>query len=203
MRAPRGCQPVSFFPDDGDTKGYRLLVSQTSSSIVWAATDDGMYRTTDGGASWDRVQYVVEGGSTLVDMTGTHYDIAYKPGTTTTLYATSGAYFYISTNSGASFTRVNRTDAGLPTTGGRIQIGLTVANSSYVYLLYGDGSAYQGLYLSTNSGNTFSLRSSTPNMLGSQAWRNALDQFPDVSKEAQRRCQSRARQVRPGNYGRL
>jgi len=166
-------QPTGLtFPDDGDTKGYRLLVSQTSSSIVWAATDDGMYRTTNGGTDWNLVPYVVEGGSTEVDMTGTHYDIAYKPGSSTTMYATSGAYFYISTNSGVSFTRVNRTDAGLPASGGRIQIGLTAANTSYVYLLYGNGSSYQGLYLSTNSGSTFSLRSSTPNMLGSQAWRN-------------------------------
>jgi hypothetical protein len=85
------------------------------------------------------------------------------------MYATSVNNFYTSTDGGATFLRVT---TGLPATGDRIEIGVTPANNSYVYLLYGDGANFQGLYRSTNSGTSFSVRSTTPNVLGSQSWRN-------------------------------
>ena len=161
------------FPASGGVKGYRLLCSNTSSSIVWACTDNGLFRTADGGTTWATVTYSTTVGGAQTAFTTNTYDLVYQPGSTTTLYATSaGPYFYKSTDGGLTFLRIDRAAAGLPTTGGRCQIGVTVANSAYVYLLYGDGTAFQGLYLSTNSGSTFTLRSTTPNVLGSQAWRN-------------------------------
>jgi hypothetical protein len=161
------------FPENGGIKGYKLLVSSTNSSIVWACTDDGLYRTSDGGTIWNRVTYYTTVGGAQTAFTTNAYDIAYQPGSTTVMYATSnGPYFYKSTDAGLTFLRIDRVAAGLPTTGGRCQIGVTPANSAYVYLLYGDGTAFQGIYLSTNNGSTFTLRSTTPNILGSQAWRN-------------------------------
>ena len=161
------------FPENGGVKGYRLLCSNTSSSIVWACTDNGLFRTADGGTTWTNVTYSTTIGGTQFALTTNCYDLVYQPGSTTTLYATSnGPYFYKSTDGGLTFLRIDRVTAGLPTTGGRCQIGVTAANSAYVYLLYGDGTAFQGLYLSTNSGSTFTLKSSSPNVLGSQAWRN-------------------------------
>jgi len=162
------------FANDGDEKGYRLLVSNIISSTVWAATTDGLYRTTDNGDNWDRCQYYTTPGGTLTDMTGSYFEIVYKPGTSTILYATGSGYLYISYNSGATFLRVNRTTASLPTTGGsRIQIGVTIANDAYIYLLYSNGESFQQVLLSTNGGSTFSSRSTTPSdLLGSQAWRN-------------------------------
>jgi hypothetical protein len=162
------------FADDGDEKGYRLLCNPNNSNIVWAATTDGMYRTTDGGANWARTTYYVPGGNTQVEMTGSFFEIVYKPGSTTTMYATGSNYFYISTDGGATFERINRTDAGLPTTGTRIQIAVAPSNSSVVYLLYASDNSdnYKALYKSTNSGSTFTLQSTTPNILGEQAWRN-------------------------------
>jgi hypothetical protein len=161
------------FPESGGIKGYKLLVSSTNSSIVWACTDDGLYRTFDGGVIWNRVTYSTTVGGLQTAFTNNTYDIVYQPGSTTVMYATSnGPYFYKSTDAGLTFLRIDRIPAGLPTTGGRCQIGVTPANNAYVYLLYGDGTAFQGIYLSTNSGSTFTLRSSTPNILGTQAWRN-------------------------------
>jgi photosystem II stability/assembly factor-like uncharacterized protein len=162
------------FPESGNIKGYKLLASSTSSNIVWACTDDGLYRTADGGTTWNRVTYSTTVGGLQNAFTTNAYDIVYQPGSTTVLYATSsGAYFYKSTDGGITFLRIDRAVAGLPTTGGdRLQIGVTAANSAYVYLLYGDGSGFQAIYLSTNSGSTFALRSNTPNILGSQSWRN-------------------------------
>lgn len=161
------------FPATGNVKGYKLLVHPSNSSIVWACTDNGLFRTADGGTTWDLVTYYNTVGGTQFNLSTNAYDIVYQPGSTTIMYATSnGPYFYKSTDGGLTFLRVDRVAAGLPTTGGRIQIGVTAANSAYIYLLYGDGTAYQGLYRSTNSGTSFTLRSNTPNVLGGQAWRN-------------------------------
>lgn len=162
------------FPVDGDEKGYRLLCSNSNSNIVWAATTDGLFRTTNGGDTWQRCQYYTVSGGALTNMSGTYFDIVYKPGSTTTLYATGSGYLYKSTDGGETFLRVNRTTASLPTTGGgRIQIGVTIANDDYIYLLYSNGDEFQSLHLSTNSGSSFTTRSTTPTeLLGTQAWRN-------------------------------
>ncbi len=161
------------FPSNGGVKGYKLLIHPSNSSIVWACTDNGLYRTADGGTTWALVTYSTTIGGVQTNLSTNAYDLVFQPGSTTTMYATSnGPYFYKSTDGGATFLRVDRVAAGLPTTGGRSAIGVTAANSAYVYLLYGDGTSFQALYLSTNSGSTFTLRSTTPNVLGSQAWRN-------------------------------
>jgi hypothetical protein len=161
------------FPVTGGVKGYKLLVHPNNANIVWACTDNGLFRTADGGTTWDLVTYSNTVGGTQFDLNTNTYDIVYQPGSTTTMYATSnGPYFYKSTDGGLTFLRVDRVAAGLPTSGGRIQIGVTAANSAYIYLLYGDGTSFQALYRSTNSGTSFTLRSNTPNVLGGQAWRN-------------------------------
>ncbi len=161
------------FPESGGVKGYKILSSTTSSSIVWACTDNGLYRTADGGTTWDLVTYSTTVGGAQINLSTNAYDIVYQPGSTTVMYATSnGPYFYKSTDAGLTFLRIDRATAGLPTIGDRIQIAVTAANSNYVYLLYGDGTAFQALYRSTNGGSNFSLRSTTPNVLGGQAWRN-------------------------------
>jgi hypothetical protein len=161
------------FPETGNVKGYKLLVNPGNSSIVWACTDNGLFRTADGGTTWALVTYSTTVGGAQINLSTNAYDLVYKPGSTTIMYATSnGPYFYTSSDGGLTFLRVDRAAAGLPTTGGRIQIGVTAANSNYIYLLYGDGTSFQGLYRSTNGGTSFTLRSSTPNVLGSQAWRN-------------------------------
>ena len=161
------------FPESGGVKGYRLVVSSTSSNIVWACTDNGLYRTANGGTSWNLVTYSTTVGGVQNNFSSVTYDMVYQPGSLTTFYATSsGPYFYKSTDGGLTFLRIDRVTAGLPTSGGRCQIGVSAANSSYIYLLYGDGTNFQGLYLSTNSGTSFALKSSSPNVLGGQSWRN-------------------------------
>lgn len=161
------------FPENGNVKGYRLLVNSTNSSIVWACTDNGLYRTADGGTTWNLVTYSTTVGGAQTNLSSNAYDIVYQPGSTTNMYATSsGPYFYKSSDGGLTFLRIDRVTAGLPTTGDRTQIGVTAANSAYVYLLYGNGTSFQALYLSTNSGSSFTQKSTTPNVLGSQSWRN-------------------------------
>ncbi|MBL7729220.1 MAG: hypothetical protein JNM68_16110 [Dinghuibacter sp.] len=164
------------FPESGNVKGYKLISHPTNTNIVWACTDNGLFRTADGGTNWDLVTYYNTVGGSQFDFNTNAYDIVYQPGSTTVMYATSnGPYFYKSTDGGLTFLRVDRAVAGLPTTNGRIQIGVTPANNAYVYLLYGNFATdgFQAVYRSTNSGSTFTLRSNSPaSLLGSQAWRN-------------------------------
>ncbi len=171
------------FPASGGERGYKIVVSSTSSNIVWACTTLGLYRTTDGGVNWNFVTYSTTVGGAQIDFTPSTFDLEYQPGSTTVMYATAPGYFYKSTDGGVTFLRIDRVTAGLPTTGGgRIEIAVTDANSGYIYLLYGNANVYQALYRSTNSGTSFSLRSNTPNVLGSQSWRNiAIDVSPTIA----------------------
>lgn len=136
---------------------YKLLKHPTNINIQYIVCDDGIYKTTDGWQTYTHPQ------------TGLWWDIEFKPGDPTTMYAATRYDFYKSTNSGDTWSVIS---SGLPTSGAyRIAIGVSPANSNYVYLFYGRNggaiSPFKGLYRSTNSGSSFSLRSSLlPNIMG-------------------------------------
>ncbi len=141
-----------------NVRGYKLIIHPTNHDILLAATNAGIFRTTNGGITWQNEQ------------SGWFMDIEFKPGSPSTLYATDMEDFYKSTNTGDTWTI---TGTGLPGSGSvRIGIGVTADNSSYVYLMYGRSSnnntvsGYMGCYLSTNSGNSFTLKSDSPNIFG-------------------------------------
>ncbi len=134
-------------------RGYKLVMSPANSQILMAATTSGVYRTVNGGVSW-----------TLV-LSGTTYDIEFQPGTPNTVYAARNGSFSRSLDGGVTWTTIT---SGVPTSG-RLAIAVTPANSTYVYILQGTVPAtgqFGGIYRSTNSGTSFTLRSNTPNILG-------------------------------------
>jgi photosystem II stability/assembly factor-like uncharacterized protein len=135
-------------------RGYKLMMHPTDYNRMFIATNNGIYRTVDGSDSWQQIHH------------NSVTDIEFKPGSPDTLYAVEWNNFIISYNGGNTW----NTDPGgtCPTTGfTRIAIGVTPANTSYVYLLYGGGpTGYKGTYLSQNSGATFNLQSNTPNIMG-------------------------------------
>jgi hypothetical protein len=161
------------FPENGNDRGYRILVNPANANIVWVASTQGLWRTTDGGLNWNLCTFFSTVGGAQTNMSGAFFEILYRPGSSTTMYATGAQYFYRSTDGGQTFLRVNRTDAGLPTTGGsRISMAVAPSNSNVIYLLYANGNAQQGVYRSGDGGTTFTLQNGSTNMLGSQAWRN-------------------------------
>jgi len=132
---------------------FKLIMHPNSSSILFAVTTAGVYKTVDDGLSWN---LVIEDPCE---------DLEFKPGDPTMMYAV-GYYFYRSTNTGENWDIIT---AGVPSFL-RIAMGVTPANSNYVYLLAGpatDTGEFRGFYRSTNSGLSFSLQSITPNILGS------------------------------------
>ncbi|MEI8136145.1 MAG: T9SS type A sorting domain-containing protein, partial [Bacteroidota bacterium] len=133
----------------------KLIVNPSNPLIVLAATSGGIYRTINGGTNWTQV----------ATATGSTFDLEFKPGSPTTIYA-GGTTFKMSTDGGATFVTVS---AGIPTTGvNRMAIAVTPANANYVYVLasLSSNSGFQGFYLSTNSGAAFTTMATTPNLLG-------------------------------------
>lgn len=144
----------------------RLVINPSNPQILLAATNAGLYRTTNGGTSWTNI------------LGGNWYDIDFKPGDPNTVYL-GGTSLYLSTNAGVSFASVSN---GIPTTGAnRIAIAVSPADPTYVYVLRSSNasSGFGGLYRSTNSGVLFSVMSTTPDVLanacagtagGGQGW---------------------------------
>jgi photosystem II stability/assembly factor-like uncharacterized protein len=124
----------------------RLIINPTNPQILVAATSNGIYRTTNGGANWTQAQ------------TGYFMDVEFKPGDPNTVYAasngssTSNAQIYRSVNGGASWTSV----ISLPNVQ-RMNIAVTPSSPGLVDVLccnFNGGLA--GLWYSNNSGASFS-----------------------------------------------
>jgi PKD repeat protein len=132
----------------------QLLINPANPDTLLAGTSFGLYITMDGGLSWNLV------------LNEDIRSIEFQPGNLSVVYAASyNAQFYKSTNGGQSFTQV-----AIPSSSGagRMQLAVTPANNSYVYLLADNASDYTffGLWLSTDTGRTFTLQSNSPNLLG-------------------------------------
>lgn len=148
----------------GNRTVYEVLMDPTNPIILIAATNGNrIYKSVNAGANW-----------TFTTASSNMKDIAFKPGDSNTIYA-SGTSFDISTNGGSSFTQITN---GVPTGTQRIALAVSPNQPNWVYLLAGNGAGLMGVYRSTDSGVTFSTRTTTPNILGyattggtgSQAW---------------------------------
>ena len=159
----------------------KILMHPTNSNKHWVSTSNGVYLTTDAGATYNRTQ------------TGFIWDIEMHPTDTNTIYASS-TEFHKSINGGLSF---NRIQTGLPSrlAVNRMVIAVTPDNPSVVYGLYGASSdaSFYGLYRSLDTGNTWVQMSNSPNILsssidglgsGGQSWYDlAIAVSPDNENE--------------------
>lgn len=149
-----------------------LYIHPTNSNILWCATNNGVFRTTDAGTNWTKT----------LNVTGTR-DLKIKPNDPTTIYATTATLFYRSTDSGANFTQVG---SGLPATAGRMAIAITAADSNIVYAIsVTSGNIFQGIYKSTDGGSNFTAVNTTATQIAStQAWFNmAITASPTNANE--------------------
>lgn len=148
-------------PSNTPSSMNEIIINPNDSNDLWVATNDGVYRTTNGGNSW------------VLSLAGQNVkDLKLKPGTPTTLYAVTNDRFYRSTDSGATFT-VSTT--GLPSSSGRFAMAVTPANPNYIYIVSANTRtndySFQGIYKSTNGGDSFSRTANNTDILeSSQAW---------------------------------
>jgi photosystem II stability/assembly factor-like uncharacterized protein len=131
----------------------KVLVHPTNPNIVYASTSYGLYKTTDGGSSWVRKRI------------GLYKDMEFKPGDPNTIYIATTGSIIRTTNACGSFTTLN---INFASNVNRLEMAVTPADPNYLYVIAGKSSdnGFGGLYLSTNGGNTFVTKSTTPNILG-------------------------------------
>lgn len=135
----------------------KMLINPSNPLNMLISTNVGIFRTTDGWATYDQVQYG-----------GDFKDMQFKPGDPNTIYA-AGNQFWKSTDNGVNWSQVT---TGLPseTDVVRYALGVSQANPNYVYALAGKAidNSLLGLYRSSNSGTSFAPRVESPtiNLLG-------------------------------------
>lgn len=158
----------------GNATVGRLIQHPDNSDIILAATSDGIFKSENAGISWTETQ------------SGNFKEIVFKPGEPEVVYASSSGKFYRSADTGESFTQINN---GL-SSGARAVIGVSEANPEVVYFLLTNSDSFKGIYRSDDSGLSFSLRSTSPNIMswdcnggsGGQAWYDldmAVDPFDE------------------------
>jgi photosystem II stability/assembly factor-like uncharacterized protein len=156
--------------DVGNIGGIRVHPSNPDIAFVAAignpfkpTNERGLYRTADGGKTWQRVLYVS-------DSTGA-VDVEFQPGNPNTLYASmwraerkpwtiiSGAReggVYKSTDGGSTWKKLTN---GLPNQlVGKSNVAVTAADPNVVWVLM-EAKPGNGLYRSTDAGESFTLAS--------------------------------------------
>lgn len=143
---------------------YRMIIDPANPQVMYAATLNGLFRTTNG---WNTNQQI---------MTGQITDVKLKTDNNQVLFTSS---FNAAGTANNIISRVNSDGTGLsqiftfPGSPARTVLGVTPANGSYLYVLGGDNTnGFKGLYKCTNSGGatpSFNLQSSSPDILNYNA----------------------------------
>lgn len=152
---------------DSFLTGFALVADPNNPDILLAATSQGMFRTTNGGQTWD---------SRSINLT---YDVAFRPGSSDTCYRTEVyngfSRFLRSTDGGTDWTLISSI-SNLIDSATRCKIGVAPSNLPVVYLMAGGptwangnviSGTFNGLYRSNNNGSSFTRMTNTPNISAS------------------------------------
>ena len=137
----------------GEITVNMMLVHPNYTDVLIAATENGIYKSVDGGESW------------VLKSSGTSKSIVFNTNNADIVYAIKSSSFYRSTDNGETWIKVSN---GL-SSWSRAVVAVTPANSDYVYVMATTATEFKGLYLSTNGGESFTLQSTTPNIMGWQS----------------------------------
>lgn len=160
LAATRRIGKIAVDPTNGD----RLFVAAGGN---WFDRDEnrGIYRSTDGGTSWQKVLFVADDVGAI--------DVAIDPSNPQRVFAAmwqrlssatswylggSGGGIYLSTDGGTTWSEQT---TGLPASPGRIGIAISPSTPQTVYALVinNDGAFLEGVYRSTNGGTVWTKRS--------------------------------------------
>jgi hypothetical protein len=146
--------------------GFHLVEVGPNGTFL-AGAIDGLWRSSDNGATWDQV---IVGED--------HHDVKWKPGDPNTVYTVQGGGAVgngvkISTDDGLTFAFAG---TGQPSASliGKSKIAVTPDDPEYVYVIFEDkpGVNTTGIYRSTDGGASWSARNTSTNVGGVQGWFN-------------------------------
>lgn len=130
----------------------KILVHPTNSSIIIATTSDGIWRSTDAAATWTRVQ------------SGWFRDLDFHKEDPDRWYASTNSQFFASTDGGVKWS--SKAVTGIPGGSRRTAISSSEVDPGVVYLVVSNGDGrFGGLFLSSDGGDTWTRRSTTPSIL--------------------------------------
>ncbi len=167
-----------------------IVVDPVNSDIVWVGTSDGLQKSEDGGDTW------------TIKRIGNVTDFKLKPQDSQTVYAVTNSLYYKSTDGGDTFVQIN---SNLPAQSGRLVLGVSPADPEILYLLSANTGqndfAYQGLFKSTDSGESFIETSNSVDIFeSSQAWFDlAIEISPTNADEVYIGCLNIWKSVDGGN----
>jgi hypothetical protein len=151
--------PTGTLGSSNPSRAGDILIHPMNNQILWCATNNGIYKTTNAGNTWIQVQ----------SGDFSQGNIRLKPGDPSTIYGVSDTSFYRSTDSGTTFTQVT---SGLTLSSSRLLMDVTPVNANYVYILSANTSGgFQGIYKSIDGGTTFTATNTTTDVFESnQSW---------------------------------
>ena len=152
-----------------DLKGVSdILIHPSNPSIVFAATTDGVYRTTDAGNSWALIHNAILA-----------QDLCFKPNDPNVLYVGAGNFgsanhgIYKTTNAAGVSPSFVKLGGGLPSVyTGMVRLHISADNPSKVFASVGKApgtSDANGLYVSPDEGATWTNVNST-DYINNQGW---------------------------------
>ncbi len=121
----------------------RLLIHPTNPEILYCASTNGIFKTTNSGDNWNLIKE------------GKFFDLEFKPqDEDNTLYASSKDEIFRTTDAGENWEQIYST----PITTIRTDISVTPANPNIIYAISaGSSQGFGGLYKSDDGGNTFEI----------------------------------------------
>ena len=171
-------QTGGFPGASGTVLGFTLVQDPNNANTLLAATNQGIFRTTNAGSTWTMPSFF-DFNDAFVSNSNMAFDIEYKPGSSTTVYA---AYNRSTNSNNASVSIFKSIDGGFSFKEKRVfngvnrmGIAVTPANSNFVYLVCGPGNllsgnpsnnTFKGLFFSSNSGDSFVEQTTAPDILG-------------------------------------
>jgi hypothetical protein len=153
-----------------------IIIDPVTPTNVFAATSDGVYRSTNSGGSWTLIHSVIMA-----------MDICLQPGNSNVLYISDGDFgsagsgVYKSTNALAATPAFTQLAGGFPTSlNGKIALSICPDNTNIIFASVGKipgssggtaGTTY-GLFKSTNAGTSWAAVASQPQLSGSNYIQN-------------------------------
>lgn len=175
--------PTGVMGSSNPSSAGDLVIHPTNNQILWCATNNGIFKTTNAGSTWSQVQSgdFAQG------------NIRLKSDDPTTIYAVSNNRFFRSTDTGSTFTQIS---TGLPSSSSRLLLDVTPANANYIYILSAaNNGSMQGIYRSTDGGSNWTKTSSNETVTAGnvfespQAWYDlALAVSPSNADEIYTGC---------------